>query len=156
MICDICQSIFTVDPIQNCVGPDSPHHRTCQSFKRSVQLGCYICSKVWKALKSGDQDAISSAAGSGQHSINNEAGARADGSPEESVENLVTTLSLRHGFFYGWPESYQLEVTAHARAVSNPKIKFGAYTPSFVFHHHDGTLRLLLKLLNPGDYSGRP
>lgn len=136
MICDVCQSILTVEPLRDGLVPEKPHHRTCQGFKRSVGLGCYICNELWDSLKPDEQDLISSEAESGQHSVNSGTGDIADDSPENSIEVPVTTSWLGDGTIYGWPRCYHLSLAVDTRVVFDPEMRWPA---RFVLEPLNGT-----------------
>lgn len=133
MICHICQGILTVEPLHDGLVPEKPHHRTGQSFKRSVKLGCYICNTLWQTLNPGEKGLILSVADSGQHSLNNGTGAGADGSPEDSGENLITVSWLGDSSIQGWPGRYHLDVGVDAGTVFTPE-----WRARYLLQPHDG------------------
>ncbi|KAL8366475.1 hypothetical protein RB595_004989 [Gaeumannomyces hyphopodioides] len=75
MLCDVCEAVLqSTRPYRY-----RPHHETFDSLKRSVQIGCFICTSVWTEvqcrsdLPSGWEAAVTSASttlGMGDHRPN--------------------------------------------------------------------------------------
>jgi hypothetical protein len=49
MLCERCQSIFTIQ-LKPLILPRSIHHQTLASFYCSVQSGCVLCTRVLRAF----------------------------------------------------------------------------------------------------------
>lgn len=122
MICAICQAVLTR------VGRDDSapdvkgllHHLTACSFKRSVELGCYVCNALWSARKPVEQALVSCTVDSRPDPTSNGAGDCLDESPRGSVDEFRSEFWLYDDSAHGRPGCFILESGVDAPRVAAP------------------------------------
>jgi hypothetical protein len=98
MLCDICRSACIIDITR----AQTDHHLTCSAFKRSVDLGCYFCNRLWAALRPIEREAVLASADSESYVGNDKAGTFARDkiytSGSDHISNFVLDEGSAHGF----------------------------------------------------------
>ena len=138
MICVICASI-RIDH-----GQTLTHHQTCGTFKNSVDLGCYICNRLWAATTLDDRRNVLALAESESNLSGGVTEVLAYAVQTSSTQNLTGTTSSQEGGMYGYLSGYLL---------------FFALNASSAFPQKMGSVRnshTLLVLLQPLDGKTRP
>lgn len=117
-----------------------PHHRTCQSLKHSVELGCYICNGIWESLDSTEQDVISSVTDSSEHSASSGIGPCVGDSAKGSAESSITQSSLEDGRAFGSPGYYLLQFDINGSSLFTPEMiqKSAYWRTTFILQPRDG------------------
>jgi hypothetical protein len=148
MICDICRSTCIVDSTRS----DITHHQTCSAFKRSVDLGCYFCNRLWAALRPIEREAVSVSAETESNIGNDKAGTLARNKPFTSEADCISTLSLGEGSTHGYPGCHVLLFTFKVSAVLPFEEMVGtrAWRASFLLRPFVGTFDSILGLLYSG------
>jgi hypothetical protein len=113
MICDICRSTCIIDSTR----PEVTHHQTCSAFKRSVDLGCYFCNRLWAALRPIEREAVLVSAESESNIGNDNAGTLACNKPYTSEADCISALSFGEGSAHGHPGCHVLQFTFKVSAV---------------------------------------
>ncbi|KAF2016812.1 heterokaryon incompatibility protein [Aaosphaeria arxii CBS 175.79] len=120
MICVICTKI-KIDT------QTLPHHQTCQSFKNSVDLGCYICNRLWAVLTLNERCAVSSSAESTSNLISDATEVSICNKQIRSIQNCVTTSWSQEGSIYGHPGCYLLSLSFDASKAFPQKVVPATY-----------------------------
>jgi hypothetical protein len=120
MICLICTNI-------NIHGQTLIHHETCGTFKNSVDLGCYICNRLWAALTLDERRVISALAKSEMNLRSNATEVSTYAEQTTSKQDCITTASSLEGGMYGHPGCYMLSLFFNASAVFSQKMVSGPY-----------------------------
>jgi hypothetical protein len=113
MICDICRSTCVIDSTR----PEVTHHQTCSAFKRSVDLGCYFCNRLWAALRPIEREAVLVSAESEPNIGNDKARTLARNKPYASEADCISALSFGEGSAHGHPGCHVLQFTFKVSAV---------------------------------------
>lgn len=101
MICRNCQECLQKGPGRAQTSHSSAHHPTYQSLKKSINEGCFVCSRFWEALSSQERDLVSST------SVEPTA---ADCTVESAKDGFSTSTSLYDGKAYGHTGCYLFQV----------------------------------------------
>ncbi|KAH7073510.1 heterokaryon incompatibility protein [Paraphoma chrysanthemicola] len=115
MICVVCRNIGTDGQITS-------HHPTCGTFKESVDLGCYICNRLWDTLTLDQRCVVSNLVESESNCSSDATKVPIYGTRTNSVQNCITVSSFEEGRLYGHPGSYLLSLALNASAVLPPEI----------------------------------
>jgi hypothetical protein len=122
MICDVCRSAC------NGLGPVSIHHQTCSGFKRSIDMGCYFCTRLWAGFKVKERDAVLEFAESESEKVDGETEAPLRGKRTSSDSGGITLFSLQEGSGHGHPGCYVLQFSFNASSVLSPEDIAGTRT----------------------------
>ncbi|KAF2679231.1 heterokaryon incompatibility protein [Lentithecium fluviatile CBS 122367] len=125
------------------IGPDkqtATHHQTCGTFKRSVDLGCYVCNRLWVALTLDERCVVSSLVESESNFSSDATEVSTYGARTNSVQNCVTVASFTEGGLYGHPGCYLLQLAFNASAVLPPEMVPGRkyWRASFLLQQLNG------------------
>jgi hypothetical protein len=113
MICDICRSTCIIDSTR----PEATHHQTCSTFKRSVDLGCYFCNRLWAALRPIEREAVLASAESESNISNDRAGTLARNKPYTSEADCISALVFNEASTYDYPGCHILQFTFKGSAM---------------------------------------
>ncbi|RMJ12711.1 hypothetical protein CDV36_007607 [Fusarium kuroshium] len=101
MLCLKCQECLQKEPSPTLTSQSLAHHPTYQSLEKSIDEGCYVCSRFWESLSAQEQDLISST------SVG----------PEMVEDGFSTSASLDDGKYYGHPGCYLFQVAYNLSPV---------------------------------------
>jgi hypothetical protein len=148
MICDICRSTCIIDSTRL----EVTHHQTCNAFKRSVDLGCYFCNRLWAALRPIEREAVLVSAESESNIGNDKAGTLARNKPYTSEAHCISALVFEEGSTYGYPGCHILQFTFKVSAVLPAEEMAGSRTwrASFMLRPFVGTSDSISGLLYSG------
>jgi hypothetical protein len=148
MICDICRSTCIIDSTR----PEATHHQTCSTFKRSVDLGCYFCNRLWAALRPIERDAVLVSAESESNIGNDKAGTLARNKPYTSEADCISALVFDEASTCGYPGCHILQFTFRASSVLPLEEMAGSRTwrASFLLRPFVGTSDSISGLLYSG------
>lgn len=101
MLCVRCQERLQQGLSPTLTSYSPGHHPTYQSLEKSIDEGCYVCSRFWEALSVQERGLISSA----------------DCTVESSKDGFSTSTSLIDGKNYGHPGCYLFNVAYNMPSV---------------------------------------
>lgn len=110
MICVTCTNI-SLD------GQTFIHHKTCATFKNSVDLGCYICNRLWAALTLDERCVVSALAKSELNLSGDATEVSTSGEQTASMQNCITKASSNEGGLYGHLGCHLLSLAFNASAA---------------------------------------
>jgi hypothetical protein len=145
MICDICRSTCIIDSTR----PEVTHHQTCNAFKRSVDLGCYFCNRLWAALRSIEREAVLISAESESNVGNDKAGTLVRNEPYTSEADCISALVFDEGSTCGYPGCHVLHFSFKVSAVLPAEELLGtrAWRASFLLRPFVGMSDSISRLL---------
>jgi hypothetical protein len=120
MICAVCTNISTD-------GKTYVHHETCGTFKNSVDLGCYICNRLWATLTLKERCTVSALAESELNLICDATEVSTNDGQTTSLQNCITTTFSQEGGKYGHPGCYMLSLSFNASAAVPQKMVRNPY-----------------------------
>lgn len=103
MICNVCRSTCTN------TGPVSVHHETCSSFKRSIDTGCYFCTRLWAGIRLNERDVVLNLAEFESNRSSERAETSTNGNQTSSDSGDITLYSLEEGTAHGHPGCHVLQ-----------------------------------------------
>ncbi|RSL96634.1 hypothetical protein CDV31_013407 [Fusarium ambrosium] len=121
MLCLKCQECLQKEPSPTLTSQSLAHHPTYQSLEKSIDEGCYVCSRFWESLSAQEQDLISST------SVG----------PEMVEDGFSTSASLDDGKYYGHPGCYLFQVAYNMSPVDT--LPTGFWRGSFLVEPAKGT-----------------
>ncbi|RSL76284.1 hypothetical protein CEP51_010101 [Fusarium floridanum] len=121
MLCLKCQECLQKEPSPTLTSQSLAHHPTYQSLEKSIDEGCYVCSRFWESLSAQEQDLISST------SVG----------PEMVEDGFSTSASLDDGKYYGHPGCYLFQVAYNLSPVDT--LPTGFWRGSFLVEPAKGT-----------------
>ena len=125
MICLICQRLLltagSTPAITGQYGQRTPHHRSCATFRHSVERGCYVCNRLWATLVLDERHYISASYGSESHDGRDDASVDTDSAQADHAENFITAFFLEDGRPYGHPGCYLLSLALDASSLVVPE-----------------------------------
>lgn len=102
-------------------GQLTTHHQTCGTFKKSINLGCYVCNRLWDVLLPDERCVVSSLAESESNFNSDSTKVYMDGARTNSVHNCITAASIDEGDLHGHPGCYLLQLAFNTSAVLLPE-----------------------------------
>lgn len=110
MLCLKCQECLQKEPGPAHILHSSLHHPTLQSLKKSIDQGCYVCSRFWEALSAQERDLVSGTSVEPP---------TADYTVESANDGFLTYTSLNDGKNYGHPGCYLFEVAYNMPSINS-------------------------------------
>ena len=147
MICHVCQNLLMAQDAYDTAAAGwqtKSHHRTCISLKNSVEMGCYVCNRLWATLAPEERHPVSTSHDSDSHPSSDEIKISTGGEPTDSVQDSVTAFSLVDGRPYGHPGCYKMGLAFNAsRVLASEKAQGRVYwRATFLLQPHNGTITL--------------
>jgi hypothetical protein len=147
MICLVCQNVLMAQDAYDTTAAGwqtKPHHRTCVSLKNSVEMGCYVCNRLWATLAPEERHHVLASNDSDSHPSSDEIKISTGGEPTDSVGDSVTAYSLADGRPYGHPGCYHMGLAFNrSRVLDSENVQGrGYWRATFLLQPHNGTITL--------------